>query len=100
MSIRVAVVQATPVAPTRSRRWRRRAPWSPRPAPSCFRPSNTCASVIADPWGNLLAGPVHGREEILYADCDPGAIIAARRVLDTAGHYDRPDLDRAPPGPA
>ncbi len=54
------------------------------------------ASVIVDPWGNLLAGPVQGREEILYADCDPGAIIAARRVLDTAGHYDRPDLDRAP----
>lgn len=51
------------------------------------------ASVIADPWGNLLAGPVCGREEILYADCDPGAIIAARRVLDTAGHYRRPELD-------
>jgi nitrilase len=49
-------------------------------------------SVIADPWGNLLAGPVAGREEILVADCDPGAIIAARRVLDTAGHYARPDL--------
>jgi nitrilase len=57
------------------------------------------ASVIADPWGNLLAGPVIGREEILYADCDPGAIIAARRVLDTAGHYDRPDLERAGGGP-
>ena len=41
-----------------------------------------------------------GREEILYAACDPGAIIAARRVLDTDGHYDRPDLDRAPAGPS
>lgn len=50
------------------------------------------ASLICDPWGNLLAGPVSGREEILTADCDPGAIIAARRVLDTAGHYSRPDL--------
>ncbi len=50
------------------------------------------ASLICDPWGNLLAGPVRGREEILFADCDPGAIIAARRVLDTAGHYSRPEL--------
>jgi nitrilase len=51
------------------------------------------ASLIADPWGNLLAGPVSGREEILYADCDPGAIIAARRVLDTCGHYHRPGVE-------
>ena len=51
------------------------------------------ASLIADPWGNLLAGPVSGREEILYADCDVAEIIAARRVLDTCGHYQRPDLE-------
>lgn len=49
-------------------------------------------SVIVDPWGNLLAGPVAGREEILFADCDPGAILAARRVFDVCGHYSRPDL--------
>jgi nitrilase len=52
-------------------------------------------SVICDPWGNLLAGPVAGREEVLTADCDRRAILAARRVLDVAGHYSRPDL--APP---
>jgi nitrilase len=50
------------------------------------------ASLIADPWGNLIAGPVSGREEILFADCDMGTIIAARRVFDTAGHYERPDV--------
>jgi nitrilase len=49
-------------------------------------------SVIADPWGSLLAGPVFGREEILYADCDTDLILQARRVLDTAGHYDRHDV--------
>lgn len=53
----------------------------------------TGASVIADPWGNLLAGPVRGREEILYADCDPGAILAARRVFDVHGHYRRADAE-------
>ena len=56
-------------------------------------------SVIVDPWGNLLAGPVAGREEILYADCDRGAILAARRVFDVAGHYSRPDLAAVPPAP-
>ncbi len=49
-------------------------------------------STICDPWGNLIAGPVVGKEEILYADCDTDLILQARRVLDTAGHYDRADL--------
>jgi nitrilase len=49
-------------------------------------------SVIVDPHGAVLAGPVRGREEILVADCDPAAIVAARRVFDAAGHYDRPDV--------
>ena len=46
-------------------------------------------SAIVDPFGEVVAGPARGREEILYADLDPGRILAARRVLDTAGHYDR-----------
>jgi nitrilase len=54
-------------------------------------------SVIADPHGTLLAGPVYGREDILVADCDPAAIVASRRVFDVAGHYRRPDLDGAAP---
>jgi nitrilase len=56
-------------------------------------------SVIVDPWGNLVAGPVAGREDILYAECDTGAIIAARRVFDVEGHYTRPDVG-FPPRPA
>lgn len=53
----------------------------------------TGGSLVADPWGALLAGPVHGGETILYADCDLATILEARRVLDTAGHYDRADLE-------
>ncbi len=49
-------------------------------------------SVIVGPSGEVLAGPVAGREEILLAECDPAAILAARRVFDVAGHYSRPDL--------
>lgn len=52
-------------------------------------------SLICDPWGNVLAGPSHGGEEILFADCDTDAIIAARRVFDVAGHYTRPDVAQA-----
>jgi len=51
-------------------------------------------SVIVDPWGAVIAGPVAGREEILYADCDTGAILAARRVFDVAGHYEARFTDR------
>ncbi len=54
-------------------------------------------SMIVDPWGTPLAGPVAGREEILYADCDMGAIVAARRVFDVAGHYRRPDIEEPEP---
>jgi nitrilase len=49
-------------------------------------------SVIVDPWGEVLAGPLRDETGILYADCDPDRILGARRVLDTAGHYDRPGL--------
>ena len=51
-------------------------------------------SLVADPWGNVIAGPIAGREEILYADCDLGQIIAARRVFDVAGHYRRPEIEQ------
>lgn len=52
-------------------------------------------SVVVDPWGEVLAGPVRDREEILLADCDLDRVLAARRVLDTAGHYDRAALEPA-----
>jgi len=54
-------------------------------------------SLIADPHGTLLAGPVYGGEEILVADCDRDAIVASRRVFDVAGHYSRPDLSLSDP---
>jgi nitrilase len=55
------------------------------------------ASLIADPWGTVLAGPASGRETILYAECDTGTIIAARRVFDTCGHYRRRDIEALGP---
>jgi nitrilase len=51
-------------------------------------------SVIVDPFGKVVAGPLHERHGILYADCDPARASAAKRTLDIAGHYGRPDIFR------
>jgi nitrilase len=53
---------------------------------------NAGDSVIVDPRGEIVAGPLHETHGIIYADCDPGASYAARRTLDVAGHYGRPDI--------
>lgn len=53
---------------------------------------NSGNSMIADPEGNVLAGPLSKKEGILYAEVDPSAIRNARWNLDVAGHYARPDV--------
>lgn len=59
------------------------------------------SSIIA-PNARYLAGPATGGEEIIYAELDFDRIIDQKMVVDTAGHYARPDivrlcLDRAAP---
>ena len=51
-------------------------------------------SVIVNPYGKIVAGPLHEQHGILYADCDPALSSAAKRTLDVAGHYGRPDIFR------
>ena len=51
-------------------------------------------SVVVGPNGRIVAGPLRDEHGILYADCDPAAAVAARRTLDVAGHYARPDVFR------
>jgi nitrilase len=51
-------------------------------------------SLIVEPDGNLIAGPVRRAEETLIADLDLGAVRSARRLLDPVGHYNRPDVFR------
>ena len=53
---------------------------------------NSGDSCIIAPTGKILAGPTREREEILYAEVDLKQIIAAKRMLDVAGHYARPDV--------
>jgi nitrilase len=49
-------------------------------------------SVIVDPNGEIVAGPARHEETILYAEFDPAAVRAARRLFDPTGHYHRPDV--------
>lgn len=49
-------------------------------------------SVVVNPGGRIVAGPLHEEHGILYAECDPAVASAAKRTLDVAGHYGRPDI--------
>src|SRR6266511_9518 len=51
-------------------------------------------SVIVDPNGAVLAGPLVREEGILYATLDLDAARARRRLFDPVGHYNRPDVFR------
>ena len=48
-------------------------------------------SVIVSPSGQVLAGPLLGKEGILVADIDLNDIIRGKFDLDVVGHYARPD---------
>jgi nitrilase len=49
-------------------------------------------SLIVNPLGRLLAGPVYDRECVLVADIDLGEIAEGKFDLDVVGHYARPDI--------
>src|SRR5690349_14364648 len=49
-------------------------------------------SAILAPDGSYLAGPLYDEEAILYADLDPGRLLAERQRFDPVGHYSRPDV--------
>ena len=53
---------------------------------------NPGLSVIVDPDGKVVAGPLDAAEGILYADVAAHQLVGPRWQLDVAGHYARPDL--------
>ena len=53
---------------------------------------NPGESVIANPDGKVVAGPVSEHETILYAELDRALITGPRWQLDVGGHYARPDV--------
>jgi nitrilase len=61
-------------------------------------------SLVVAPGGRIVAGPLHEAFGLLYAEIDLERVGMARRNLDVAGHYARPDLfqlqvDRRPQRP-
>jgi nitrilase len=50
------------------------------------------ASVIIDPFGEVLAGPLRDEEGLLVADLDLDDVTRGRYDFDASGHYSRPDL--------
>ena len=49
-------------------------------------------SCIVSPFGELLAGPAYGSEQILTVEIDLNDVIKGKFDLDVVGHYSRPDI--------
>jgi aliphatic nitrilase len=55
-----------------------------------LKPGGGCSTIIA-PGGKVLARAGDG-EEMLYAQLDPRAIAEWKHIVDSMGHYARPDV--------
>jgi len=53
---------------------------------------NPGLSLIVDPDGKVVSGPLEAEEGILYAEVQPHQLVGPRWQLDVAGHYARPDV--------
>ncbi|MHA1738331.1 MAG: carbon-nitrogen hydrolase family protein [Candidatus Heimdallarchaeota archaeon] len=53
-------------------------------------------SMIVDPAGKTIAGPLNDEEGIIFADIDPMMVIQERQNFDISGHYSRFDLFNKP----
>jgi len=51
-------------------------------------------SAIISPRGEYIAGPLYDKEGIVYAEIDMDMIIRAKAVIDSTGHFTRPDILR------
>ena len=51
-----------------------------------------CFTTIISPEGSILAEPITEGEGIAYADLDMNLILKRKRMMDSVGHYSRPEL--------
>jgi nitrilase len=54
-----------------------------------INPGNSC---IINPRGEIIAGPVANKSELIYGEIDLNQIPGAKRMFDVTGHYGRPDV--------
>ncbi len=53
-------------------------------------------TMVVDPKGKVVAGPLVDEEGIIYADIDPIVAIQERHNFDISGHYSRFDIFNKP----
>jgi aliphatic nitrilase len=51
-----------------------------------------CCTAIISPEGRHLVPPLKEGEGVLMADLDMSLIVKRKRMMDSVGHYARPDL--------
>ncbi|HEX8416322.1 MAG TPA: Nit6803 family nitrilase [Methylobacterium sp.] len=54
--------------------------------------SGGCCTAIISPEGVHLAPPMREGEGILFADLDMALVLKRKRMMDSVGHYARPEL--------
>jgi predicted amidohydrolase len=70
---------------------KQRAEISSDPELAKYLGGGMCTAVVA-PYGVYLAGPLPDGEDMAVAEIDLNAIVRQKNVLDTVGHYSRPDI--------
>jgi aliphatic nitrilase len=72
---------------------KQRSQIAPDPSFEKFLQGGMCTAVVS-PDGRYLAGPLSEGEDMAVAGIDLKAIGRQKTLLDTAGHYARPDILR------
>jgi aliphatic nitrilase len=72
---------------------KQRAEIAPDEALAKYLKGGNCTGIVA-PYGAYLAGPLPDGEDMAVAEIDFSAIVRQKNVLDTVGHYSRPDILR------
>jgi aliphatic nitrilase len=70
---------------------KQRAEISPDPELAKYLGGGMCTGIVA-PYGAYVAGPLPDGEDMAVAEIDLSAIVRQKNVLDTVGHYSRPDI--------